>query len=45
MPSLEHEHFLSRAREIRGMGEPVVPSANHDDVVSFGHFNFLSGEP
>ena len=37
MPALEHEHFLPCARKIRGMREPVVPSADHDCIVRNSH--------
>ena len=33
VPALEHKHFLSRLREIGGVGEAVVASANHDYVI------------
>jgi hypothetical protein len=37
MPPLEHEDLPARARQIGGMDEPVVPAADHDDVVLLPH--------
>src|SRR5689334_5306501 len=37
MAPLEHEDLLARAREIGGVNEPVVPAADHDDVVARAH--------
>src|SRR5208282_518979 len=31
--ALEHEHFLSRVRQIGGVGEAVVAATNHDHVI------------
>ena len=37
VPALEHEHLASRAREIRGSGEAVVPAADDDHVGTSSH--------
>ena len=35
--ALEHENFLPRFREVGGVDEAVVASADHDDVVFGSH--------
>ena len=39
---LEYEHLLSCLREIAGAGEPVVTTADEDDVVAVRHSVSLS---
>ncbi len=34
VPALEHEHLASRAGEVGGAGQPVVPAADDDRVVT-----------
>ncbi len=33
VPALQHQHFLSGARQIGGVDEAVVASADHDHIV------------
>ena len=42
--ALEHEDLAARAREVRGVDEPVVPAPDDDDVVAFAHFFFWPRE-
>ena len=41
VPALEHEHLASRAGQVGGAGQPVVPAADDDRVVTHRR-NYLS---
>jgi hypothetical protein len=40
MPALEHQHTASGAREVGGVNQTVMATANDDDVVFVGHAVF-----
>ena len=45
VPPLEHEHLASRAGEVGGAGQAVVPAADDDRVVTHGRIIVPSPKP